>query len=120
VNRWTRSRVYSRKGEYDLAIADLDRLIAVDLAVNRIDYTSMAPLVLQLQWCADATANDQRSTDVDRSLPCLLVDRGDVYNRKCDDDRAIADYDLALKLHPEMTIGERAEAARAAQKEPTM
>ena len=93
-----RGTIYSYKGKYDRAIADLDQAIRLKPVAEAYNNRGRAH--------ADKGYLDQAITDLDQALrlkPDLAEaynNRGIAYTKKRQYDRGIADFDQAIRLRP--------------------
>jgi lipoprotein NlpI len=88
-----------KKGEYDLAIADLDRIIAVD-STRASTYFDRG-FVRQLQKQYDLAIRDyDRAIALEPKHVSAMNSRGFAYQMKNDYPRAVESYDQALKIEP--------------------
>jgi tetratricopeptide (TPR) repeat protein len=105
-----RGVAFRKKGDYDRAIADYDAALKLD--PNDADVRTNRNIAISLKWQPDIDACTKAAGDAaiaacTRLLSVDGVNRDNVYKnradaslRKGDYDRAIADYDEALKHNP--------------------
>jgi len=104
-----RGNAYGRKGNYDHAIADLDKAISL--------YPKLAAAYVIRGNTFDSKGDYNRAiADYSAAIPIsssargsygratIYYDRGDTYNKKGDYDRAIADDSEAIRLDPRFVL----------------
>ena len=99
------ARTYSNRSAAYRKLGRTERAIEDDTSAIRIDPTSRNSLTIaacDLAANGDYAARSPTTTKRSRSVPRakFLTNRGDAYQARKDYDRAIADYDAALKLDP--------------------
>ena len=124
----TRGVVYGEKGNYDKAITDLNK--AIELAPNRVwHYSRLASIyrirsddlirkgdydnaienatiaIKQYNFAADAANRTSSMTDSITNIfsrqSLAYISRGEAYLKKGDNERAIANYSLAIEVNPD-------------------
>ncbi len=95
----SRGRAYAAKGQYDLAIADFDRLIA--LVPNSADaHLGRGYAFLRKGKLNQSVADFTKSIELNPKFTAAYFDRGAAYLDMGRNDLAIADEDQALALDP--------------------
>ncbi len=113
---YNRGLAYRDKGDYDRAIADFGKVVALDpknaLAFNHrgLAYRGKGDL-------DRALASFEQAVKLDPGMAMAFGNRGVTYGMKGDTDRAVADFDQAAKLDPQdaraFTIAASPGATRA-------
>jgi tetratricopeptide (TPR) repeat protein len=99
-------------GEYDEAIADLDRAIELNLGYIEA-YAIRGNAYDNAGRFKDALSNYNQALALDPEewqVALLLVDRGQAYARHGDTEEAIADLERALELGLQPVVAQEAEA----------
>lgn len=105
-----RSGLYSGKGEYDLAIKDLDR--AIELSPKQAGLFSNRGSAYRKKGQPDrAIADFNQAIALDPNLLLGYWNRGLAYQTKGDSERATADYNKALSLNPDAATKAKIEAS---------
>jgi tetratricopeptide (TPR) repeat protein len=97
---FNRSVGYSKKGEKDLAIADLDQ--AIGLVPDRADYyTQRGNMYYDKKQYDTAIADYSKSIDLKPDNADVIGYRGNAYFDRGSYEQAFADYNAALRLKPD-------------------
>jgi Cu2+-exporting ATPase len=96
-----RAGAYQAKGDFDRAIADLDKALQLDpkLATALADRASIYRAEGDLDR---AMADYDKAVAAQPKSAAVYLGRGEAYHAKNDLDRAIADYDEAIELDPKL------------------
>ena len=95
----TQVRATVSQGNYRLAIALLDRLIAI-CPNNAADYNNRGLMYYRNHQLLEAIADLTRALEIDPNLDRAYNNRANCYAARGDLAEAIADYDTALDLNP--------------------
>jgi len=95
-----RGVAYYKKGDFDRAIADADRAIAVKPDLAEAYYDRSAAYRAKGDYDR-AVADDGIAIRLKPDFAEAYCDRGSAYGAKGDYDRAVADYGIAIRLKPD-------------------
>ena len=98
-----RGYAHNNKGDFDRAIADLTRAIALD-PKNAVSFSNRGWAYQQKGDYDQAIADLTRAIALDSKNAVSFGNRGSVYSDKGDFDRAIADLTRAIALDPKNAI----------------
>jgi tetratricopeptide (TPR) repeat protein len=96
-----RGMAYNLKGDYDWAIADLDKAIELD-PKNAIAYDARGSAYGYNGDYDRAIFDLDKAIELNPNFANTYRNRGNAYEHKGDHDRAIADYRKALELDPNL------------------
>ena len=95
----TQVRATVSQGDHQLAIALLDRLIAI-CPNNAVDYNNRGLMYYRNHQLLEAIADLTRALEIDPKLDRAYNNRANCYAARGDLAEAIAEYDTALDLNP--------------------
>jgi tetratricopeptide (TPR) repeat protein len=95
-----RGSILMRFGEYARAVADFDRVLALDPKYPAGVYINRALALIELQRYVPALADLERAGGMSGGNPLVFYARGLAHERMGNRDKAIGDYREALKLIP--------------------
>ena len=95
----TRVKAKATEGNYTVAIALLDRLIAM-CPDNAADYNNRGLMHLRNNQIPEALCDLSQALEIDPNLDSAYNNRANCYAARGELADAIADYDLALDLNP--------------------
>ena len=97
-----RAVAYLRKGEKDLAMADIDRAIECNPENPRFHYHKGA-ILMQQELLDEAIECLSRAIDLDPSYAAPYLLRGQIYEKLGDEESASSDISMAMALRKEQT-----------------
>ncbi|MGL5059475.1 MAG: tetratricopeptide repeat protein, partial [Microcoleus sp.] len=96
-----RGTAYSRKGEYERAIADYNQAIQLNPKLAEAFYNRGTAYSNKGEYDR-AIADYDRAIQLNPKYAKAFNNRGTAYSNKGEYDRAIADYDRAIQLNPKL------------------
>lgn len=94
-----RGRVWTKKQEFDKAIADLDKAIELE-PTFQLTYADRGDAYLEMKEYDKAIADYNHALKLDGTYAYAYCQRGSAWIRTNQYDRAIADLDKAIRLNP--------------------
>jgi lipoprotein NlpI len=95
-----RASAYDDKGEYDLAIQDIDQVILLNPNFPE-NYNSRGIIYYEKGAYDRAIQDYDQAIRLKSDFHMALNNRGNAYREKGDYDRAIQDYDQAIRIRPD-------------------